>query len=435
MEKKTIGKFISALRRANGMTQKELAELLYVSDKTVSRWECDECTPDLSLIPAIADIFGVTADELLRGERRSREAVESDDDDSSKNLRAFSNKVFKNSLRRRKTAYENLTWISFGILFCGLITAMICNLFFSGALGFFLSAIFIAAAVICQVCFLKNTLFPTDDDDERLEDYRKYNTSVTHRAIALYIAAAVMLSALLPMAVITDAYTGVDFSAWILLTLICGGIALIVAYFIYIFAIKPRLLRSARLIYTEKAVELHKKERKLLLKTTAVALILGAVLFVGAAVVESIDAVIFAKGYTFDNYEDFKAFMEEVATDPRYYLNDYYSAPGTSFEVGYWNEDGEFINIEAGETDYPVRTITDSAGNVLCEYIHPYCVSRIDFNEDGKLPVDVWLQDDMRQAYSIQRLIVTMLFVSIAAETVICGVVYIVKLRRLKKEN
>ena len=71
MEEKTIGKFITALRRANGMTQKELAEKLYVSDKTVSRWERDESAPDLALIPAIAEIFGITCDELLRGERRS----------------------------------------------------------------------------------------------------------------------------------------------------------------------------------------------------------------------------------------------------------------------------------------------------------------------------------------------------------------------------
>lgn len=69
MEKKTIGKFIAALRKANGMTQKELGEKLFVSDKTVSRWECDECTPELSLIPAIAELFGITTDEFLRGER------------------------------------------------------------------------------------------------------------------------------------------------------------------------------------------------------------------------------------------------------------------------------------------------------------------------------------------------------------------------------
>lgn len=54
MEKKTIGGFIAALRKANGMTQKDLAERLNVSDKTVSRWERDEGAPDLSVIPVIA---------------------------------------------------------------------------------------------------------------------------------------------------------------------------------------------------------------------------------------------------------------------------------------------------------------------------------------------------------------------------------------------
>ena len=68
MEKKTIGKLIAALRKVNGMTQKELGDLLYVSDKTISRWERDESVPDLQLIPVIAEIFGITTDELLRGE-------------------------------------------------------------------------------------------------------------------------------------------------------------------------------------------------------------------------------------------------------------------------------------------------------------------------------------------------------------------------------
>ena len=73
MERKTIGGFIAALRRANGMTQRELAERLNVSDKTVSRWERDESAPELAAIPVIAEIFGVSCDELLRGERRPPE--------------------------------------------------------------------------------------------------------------------------------------------------------------------------------------------------------------------------------------------------------------------------------------------------------------------------------------------------------------------------
>ena len=69
MEKKTLGSFLSVLRKAKGMTQKELAELLNVSDKAVSRWERDESMPDILLIPVLADIFEVSCDELLKGER------------------------------------------------------------------------------------------------------------------------------------------------------------------------------------------------------------------------------------------------------------------------------------------------------------------------------------------------------------------------------
>ena len=78
MEQKTIGKFIAVLRKSQGMTQKELAEKLGVSDKTVSHWERDESAPDISLIPVIAEIFSVTCDELLRGEKSSSQTAPSD---------------------------------------------------------------------------------------------------------------------------------------------------------------------------------------------------------------------------------------------------------------------------------------------------------------------------------------------------------------------
>lgn len=76
MDKKSMGSFIAALRKAKGWTQKDLAALLHVSDKTVSRWETGDGTPDLSLVPVLAELFGVTCDELLRGERDKERPAE-----------------------------------------------------------------------------------------------------------------------------------------------------------------------------------------------------------------------------------------------------------------------------------------------------------------------------------------------------------------------
>ena len=59
MEKKTIGTFLSALRKANGMTQQEVADKLNISNKTVSKWERDEGCPEIMMLPAIAELYSV----------------------------------------------------------------------------------------------------------------------------------------------------------------------------------------------------------------------------------------------------------------------------------------------------------------------------------------------------------------------------------------
>ena len=69
MDNKSLGGFIAQLRKEKGFTQKQLAEFLNVSDKTVSHWECDETSPDISLLPQLSQVLGVTVDELLKGEK------------------------------------------------------------------------------------------------------------------------------------------------------------------------------------------------------------------------------------------------------------------------------------------------------------------------------------------------------------------------------
>lgn len=65
----TLGRRIADLRHAKGLKQEELAEKLGVSAQAVSKWENDQTCPDISLLPRLAKILGVSVDELLTGEK------------------------------------------------------------------------------------------------------------------------------------------------------------------------------------------------------------------------------------------------------------------------------------------------------------------------------------------------------------------------------
>ena len=68
MDAGRTGAYLAALRKARGMTQQEAAEQLGVSNKTVSKWENGAGLPDITVLPALAELYGVTADDILAGE-------------------------------------------------------------------------------------------------------------------------------------------------------------------------------------------------------------------------------------------------------------------------------------------------------------------------------------------------------------------------------
>ena len=61
----TIGKRIAQLRKEKGLTQEELAQHMGISPQAVSTWENDQTCPDISALPALSKLLGVTVDELL----------------------------------------------------------------------------------------------------------------------------------------------------------------------------------------------------------------------------------------------------------------------------------------------------------------------------------------------------------------------------------
>lgn len=73
MKKETFGNMVAVLRKEKGMTQLELAEKMGVTDKAVSKWERDLSFPDVSSIPKLAEILGVSVDELMQNKAESKE--------------------------------------------------------------------------------------------------------------------------------------------------------------------------------------------------------------------------------------------------------------------------------------------------------------------------------------------------------------------------
>ncbi|MBO5144254.1 MAG: helix-turn-helix domain-containing protein [Lachnospiraceae bacterium] len=69
MDQIKIGKFIASERKSKNLTQKQLAEQLNISDKTVSKWECGKGLPEVTFMLPLCEILQITVNELLSGER------------------------------------------------------------------------------------------------------------------------------------------------------------------------------------------------------------------------------------------------------------------------------------------------------------------------------------------------------------------------------
>ncbi len=73
MDQQKIGRFIAQMRKEKSLTQRELADTLCISDKTVSKWENGKGMPEVSLMMPLCEALDITANELLSGERLSQD--------------------------------------------------------------------------------------------------------------------------------------------------------------------------------------------------------------------------------------------------------------------------------------------------------------------------------------------------------------------------
>lgn len=106
MESKKVGSFITALRKEKGLTQKQLAQRLNVTDKAVSRWETGKGYPDIEILINLAQELGVTVNELLSGKRLEKDTMES----------ACEENVVSAYEKVKKLRNKNLFFVIFSIL-------------------------------------------------------------------------------------------------------------------------------------------------------------------------------------------------------------------------------------------------------------------------------------------------------------------------------
>ena len=227
MEKKTIGQFIAALRKANGLTQQEVADSLNVSNKAVSRWERDECAPDISVIPALAELLGVTCDELLKGERILYEAQAPKSEPKVE-------KQVKALINRTLSGFKTLIWISLAVAVVGLVCMFgISYGIYRPVIGFALMMFFEACAfAIAGLAVSRTKDVKTDNElyesaDEHLK--KRYNHCLgTYSFWAFFsIVAVVLLS--LPLVIFRSDYyveSVLEIESYLVLAL---GIALVLA--------------------------------------------------------------------------------------------------------------------------------------------------------------------------------------------------------------
>lgn len=121
MDQIKIGRFIAGERKRKGYTQRQLADILGISDKTVSKWECGNGFPEVSFLLPLCDELDLSVNELLAGERISEDE--------------YRKKAEENMMNLVKEAQESKKKIILSAMVAGLVIIAAVPLFvISGAL-------------------------------------------------------------------------------------------------------------------------------------------------------------------------------------------------------------------------------------------------------------------------------------------------------------
>ena len=123
MDLQKVGNFIRDKRKAKNLTQLELAEKIFVSEKTISKWETGKGFPDTSLIVPLCDVLGISANELLSGEEIKDEKVYKEK--AEKNLIELKDEQLKTNKVLLRAEYFIIVASIVMLLMCEMLAAFL----------------------------------------------------------------------------------------------------------------------------------------------------------------------------------------------------------------------------------------------------------------------------------------------------------------------
>ncbi|MCH5159723.1 MAG: helix-turn-helix transcriptional regulator [Clostridiales bacterium] len=317
MAKQTIGEFLATLRKANGYTQQEIADRLGISNRTLSGWECNNVLPDILLLPALAELYGVTVDEILSGERKEKSEVE------------LTKKSERRILKSKIARFTMQSSILVGIIIAGLVLTAACAFIEATKIswvGFpWWRVVLIVGAVATTIClsilfaFWKGAELSVDDTTD---NYGLYCLVLRKKlANCLYILSAA--SAVATITLVVDLVVKINSSSALdVYYFFTKSVIVCVAFGVLVVA----LFVTAWLIYvlavTNLGSEVHrqsvKKDRKYFGKVGiwgAIPLTLSVILAVVLTVVRPFENIIV---YESDNVDEFVEYIESIATPNGY---------------------------------------------------------------------------------------------------------------------
>ena len=357
MERKSIGTLIAALRRANGMTQKDLAERLNVSDKAVSRWERDESLPDLTLLPLIADIFHITVDELLRGERKNTESGEGIGDTEAEQARLRKQMKRVTSAAMARLRSRMLAVVGVGLL--ALLGAVICNFGFRRVDMAALTGLVIWIGAAAMLGFFASSGFHSIEDEEySAEDVIVYRRQVIVLCKWIGFFLLGILAMILPLLLGAFETSGSGLSTifltsipWLQGSFVCGAVLSLCAVCALYF-LNGHLEEKG--LYPAGRHTLH-----------GVIACLMTVIMVCTAfasfVINDNGASAYLKGVTFDKFDDFKDYCEGFVSP--YVIDEFANQESQPEETVII--DGRELTYEEWQNEFYYDEIRDEEGNLI----------------------------------------------------------------------